>query len=101
MKEAITADKSLYNAVAQRYYWLQSTKRNLLEDRIRIEARLHMIDEEMVALNDILCKHGKHLYEHFEKKDCISCTHSDELDGEYCYECVKGDKDNFEADKGE
>lgn len=66
MKEAITADKSLYNAVAQRYYWLQSTKRNLLDDRTAIEARLHMIDEEMVALNDILCKHGKHLYEHFE-----------------------------------
>lgn len=67
MKEAITADKSLYNAVAQRYYWLQSTKKNLLDDRTAIEARLHMIDEEMIALNDILCKHGKHLYEHFEK----------------------------------
>ena len=33
-------------------------------------------------------------------KDCTSCTHSDELDGEYCYECVKGDKDNFEAVRG-
>ena len=66
MKEAITADKSLYNAVAQRYYNLMSDKHYLLEDRIRIEARLHMIDEEMTALNDILCKHGKHLYEHFE-----------------------------------
>jgi chromosome segregation ATPase len=69
MKEVNMADKSLYNAVAQRYYNLMSDKHNLLEDRIRIEARLHMIDEEMIALNDILCKHGKHLYEHFVGED--------------------------------
>jgi hypothetical protein len=30
------------------------------------------------------------------KHECSACTHSDELDGEHCYECVKGLANNFE-----
>ena len=32
-------------------------------------------------------------------KDCSDCKHQDEVDGESCYECVKGMADNFEAIK--
>lgn len=32
-------------------------------------------------------------------KDCSTCVNSDETDGSNCYECVKGIKDNYEADK--
>lgn len=32
-------------------------------------------------------------------KDCQTCVHSDETDGSNCYECIKGIKDNYEADK--
>lgn len=32
-------------------------------------------------------------------KDCSTCVNSDETDGSNCYECIKGIKDNYEADK--
>ena len=31
-----------------------------------------------------------------EPRTCTTCEHSDEVDGEHCYECVKGMKNNFE-----
>ena len=31
-----------------------------------------------------------------KQKDCTVCKHSDEVNGEHCYECVKNIKDNFE-----
>ena len=30
------------------------------------------------------------------KKDCNTCTHSDEIDGYNCYECIKGMRNNYE-----
>ena len=34
-----------------------------------------------------------------DKHDCSDCKHQDEVNGEFCYECVKGMADNFEAIK--
>ena len=33
-----------------------------------------------------------------EEESCRKCKHSQELNGEFCYECVKGIKSNFEAE---
>lgn len=61
--------RDMYLDLTQKYYRLQSDKRNLLNDKTIIEARLKIIDEEMIDINDILCKHGNHIYEHFEKAE--------------------------------
>ena len=36
-----------------------------------------------------------------EKGECSKCIHSAERDGEFCYECVKGNEDNFVSAEGE
>ena len=33
-----------------------------------LKARYKAIDEQMVQVNDILCKYGNHIYEHFEER---------------------------------
>ena len=58
----------LYNALAQRYYQLQTDRRNAIEQRAFWDAKYKIIDEEMTQLNDILCKFGDHIYEHFESE---------------------------------
>ena len=35
------------------------------------------------------------------EKKCSECIHSAERDGEFCYECVKGNEDNFVSAEGE
>lgn len=34
------------------------------------------------------------------EKKCSNCIHSAEQDGEFCYECVKGNEDNFVSAEG-
>ena len=34
-----------------------------------LEARHKAIDEQMVQVNNILCKYGNHIYEHFEEEE--------------------------------
>lgn len=59
----------IYCKVTQEYYYLDKRRRELMHERDRIIAKLEMIDEILVDLNDILCKHGNHIYEHFEEKE--------------------------------
>lgn len=35
------------------------------------------------------------------EKKCSKCIHSAEQDGEFCYECIKGNEDNFVSAEGE
>lgn len=38
-----------------------------MRKRDDIDAMLEMIEDIMSGLDDILCKYGKHIYEHFEE----------------------------------
>ena len=59
----------MYYKVTQEYLHLNAQKRQLLQERDKIDAQLKVIDEVLVDLNDILCKHGNHVYEHFEESE--------------------------------
>ena len=62
-------DKSIYNAVVQHYLSLNAEKRKLINSRNEISVKIQLIEDMLIDLNDILCKHGEHIYEHFEEKD--------------------------------
>ena len=70
-------NKELYDSVAQRYYQLQTDRRNAMEQRALWDAKYKMIDEEMMQLNDILCKFGNHIYEHFESSNV--CRYAEDV----------------------
>lgn len=59
----------MYYKVTQNYLHLNSEKRNLIQERNKIDAKLEVIEEILTDLNDILCKHGNHIYEHFEERE--------------------------------
>ena len=59
----------IYYKVTQEYLHLQREKRELLRERDNINAKLETIEGILTDLNDILCKHGKHIYEHFEESE--------------------------------
>lgn len=61
--------QSLYEAITQEYLTLNSDKRKLIQERERISAKLEIVEDMLIGLNDILCKHGNHIYEHFEEKE--------------------------------
>lgn len=58
----------LYSALARHFYSLQNELRNLRNQEIALRAHIEEIDSELIQLNDILCKHGNHIYEHFEQE---------------------------------
>lgn len=60
--------QNLYEAIKQEYFTYNSDKIKLIQERDRITAKLEIIEETLIALNDILCKHGTHIYEHFEER---------------------------------
>lgn len=51
--------------VTQEYEYLNRERRTLMQERDRIDAKLDVIEVILTDLNDILCKHGNHIYEHF------------------------------------
>lgn len=59
----------LYYKVKEEYHQLNKKKRELMRQRDDINAKLEMIEDILVGLNDILCKFGKHIYEHFEESE--------------------------------
>lgn len=61
--------QSLYEAITQEYLTLNSDKRKLIQERERISAKLEIVEDMLIGLNDILCKHGNHIYEHFEERE--------------------------------
>jgi len=64
----------MYYKVTQEYLHLNREKRELMRERDNISAKLEMIEGILVDLNDILCKHGNHIYEHFEESEDKECT---------------------------
>ena len=59
----------MYYRVTQEYLYLNRKKRELISERDNISAKLELIDEILNDLNNILCKHGNHIYEHFEENE--------------------------------
>lgn len=59
----------MYYMVTQEYLHLNREKRELMRERDTISAKLEMIEDILIDLNDILCKHGNHIYEHFEENE--------------------------------
>ena len=59
----------MYYKVTQEYLNLDAEKRKLMRERDNINAKLEMIEAILIDLNDILCKHGNHIYEHFEESE--------------------------------
>ena len=55
----------MYYKVTQEYLHLKAQKRQLTQERDKINAKLEVIEDVLIDLNDILCKHGNHIYEHF------------------------------------
>lgn len=63
----------MYYKVTQEYLYLNRRKRELMRERDDIGAKLEMIEEILTDLNDILCKHGTHIYECFEEREPQEC----------------------------
>ena len=59
----------MYYKVTQEYLRLNREKRELMRERDNISAKLEMMEPILTDLNDILCKHGNHIYEHFEESE--------------------------------
>lgn len=61
--------QNLYKAITQEYLTLNSDKRKLIQERERISAKLEIVEDLLIGLNDILCKHGNHICDHFEERE--------------------------------
>ena len=59
----------MYYKVTQEYLHFNAQKRLLMQERDKINAQLKVIEDILIDLNDILCKHGNHIYEHFEERE--------------------------------
>lgn len=57
----------MYYKVTQEYLRLNGEKRKLMRERDGINAKLEIIEDILIGLDGILCKHGNHIYEHFEE----------------------------------
>lgn len=57
----------MYFKVTEEYSELKRKKRELTKERNKINAQLEIIEDILIALDDILCKHGSHIYEHFRE----------------------------------
>lgn len=60
-------EDGIYYKVTQEYLELKKKKRELTRERNNINAKLEIIEDILIALDDILCKHGNHIYEHFRE----------------------------------
>lgn len=59
----------MYYKVTQEYLHFKREREELMRERDSISAKLEMIDAILIDLNDILCKHGDHIYEHFKERE--------------------------------
>lgn len=66
MNEGVKVEKnSLYHEVVQRYLTIEKRLANLRRERDCLDKQIEIYEEESYSINDILCKHGKHIYERF------------------------------------
>jgi hypothetical protein len=58
----------LYQELVVQYYGLKAKRKAYLEQINALEAKLQVLAEQLRDVNDILCKHGNYVYEHFEEE---------------------------------
>lgn len=63
----------MYYKVSQEYSELKNKKRKLMRERDIINTKIEIIEDIMITLDDILCKHGNHIYEHFKEGEPQEC----------------------------
>ena len=59
----------IYYKVAEEYNIFKRRKTEYMRKRNDIQAKIEMIEEILIELDDILSKNGSHIYEHFEKNE--------------------------------
>lgn len=69
----------LYNDLVQEYYHYEKEKRDLTQEYKKIMTKLDLVEDMLIGLNDILCKNGKHIYEHFEEGEPQEGSDTDEM----------------------
>jgi hypothetical protein len=91
-----------YQALVTHYFNLQQERKACLEQINVIEAVYKAIDEEMAKINEILCKYGNHVYEHFEEEQTTTAR-SEETESELincestkCDNCVNHNDCEYE-----
>lgn len=61
-------NSKLYQELVVQYYGLKAKRKACLEQINALEAKLQVLAEQLRDINDILCKHGNYIYEHFEEE---------------------------------
>ena len=59
----------IYYELTQEYMNLKAKRRLLMQDRDKVNTQLVLIEDILIDLNNILCKYGNHIYEHFVDTD--------------------------------
>lgn len=59
----------IYYKVAEEYNIFKRQKTEYMRKRNDIQAKIEMIEEILIELDDILSKYGDHIYEHFEENE--------------------------------
>lgn len=57
----------IYYKVAEEYNIFKRKKTEYMRKRNDIQAKIEMIEEILIELDDILSKYGNHIYEHFSE----------------------------------
>jgi hypothetical protein len=91
----------LYQELVVQYYGLKAKRKACLEQINALEAKLQVLAEQLRDINDILCKHGNYIYEHFEEEKPIvkSEKSEDELidcESTKCENCVNHNECEYE-----
>lgn len=60
-------EEGLFQQLAQEYYSIQNDLRDLRKERDECSKMIKTLEEVSYDINDILCKNGIHIYEHFEE----------------------------------
>lgn len=61
-------NSKLYQTLVVQYYGLRAKRKACMEQINVLEAKYKFLDEQLRDINDILCKYGNYIYEHFEEE---------------------------------
>ena len=68
----------IYYKVVEKYNIFKRQKTEYMRKRNDIQAKIEMIEDILIELDDILSKNGNHIYEHFEENEPQESEASDE-----------------------
>jgi len=59
----------IYKKIVDEYWHYEARKRRIKSEIDKLNTQLSTIEDVLIALNDILCTDGNHIYEHFEESE--------------------------------